>query len=132
MTVLVVSGACASGSSSGSTPSSPSGVTELTGSWTGRANGVEPADFSLSLTQSGAVISGSGQVFFPGDQSRLTLSVAGTASGSSVTLRIQPGARSVVTYQATADGRTMSGWLTGGDIQHDGPFSNTSLTLQRQ
>ena len=116
----------------GDTPASPSGESSLSGLWTGRANGIEPADFSMSLTQNGSAIAGSGQVFFPGDQTRLTLSITGSLSGAAVTLNIQPASRAMVNYQGTLDGRAIAGRLNGGDVQHDGPFVNTALTLLRQ
>ena len=125
---LLVAG-CGSGGGADST--APSGT--LSGTWVGRASGTETADFTLALAQSGSSVTGSGNVFFPGDRNQFSLDVAGSTTGESVELTIRVASRgSPVTYVGKRDGPVIRGRLTGGNIQHDGPFTDTPLELARQ
>ena len=59
----------------------------------------------------------------------------GSVIGSSVDLTVQlrsPRAGPAITYTGPVNGATILGRLNGGNIQHDGPFTNTPLTLTKQ
>lgn len=129
---LFVAGCSSSGGSS--TPTSPS-TASLTGTWVGRASGIEIADFTMALVQSGTSVTGTGDVFFPGDGNRFAFDVTGSNDGSTVSLSIQlrqPRQGPAISYAGPVNGSMILGRLNGGNIQHDGPFTNTPLTLSSQ
>jgi hypothetical protein len=116
------------------TVTDPTGTT-VSGTWTGRANGIEPADFTLVLSQSGTTVTGTGNIFFPGDGQRYLFDVTGSTTGSGFTVTLQlrpPPQRPSISYAGSWDAKGMTGRLNGGDLQHDGPFADTPLSLTKQ
>jgi len=89
----------------------------------------------MALVQSGTNLTGTGDVFFPGDGNRFAFDVTGSSDGSNVSLTIQlrpPRQGPAITYAGPVNGSMILGRLNGGNIQHDGPFLNTPLTLSSQ
>ena len=127
--------ACGSNGDDAASSTGPTG-TSLSGTWTGRASGTETADFTFTLTQTSGSVTGTGAVSFPGDGSRFAFDATGAGTGSNVELTIQlraPRQGPAITYSGKLDGSvTMRGNLNGGNIQHDGPFTSTPLTLNKQ
>lgn len=122
---------CGSYEGTSGTPTGAS-VSSVSGTWTGRASGVETADFTLALTQVGTSVTGTGEVSFPGDQNRFAFDVTGSLPGSTITLTIQLRQRPPISYTGSVDGQAIRGRLNGGNIQHDGPFGDTPLTLDKR
>ena len=127
---LVASGLLLAGCDSGGIDPSR---TTVAGNWAGRASGIETADFILVLIQAGSSLTGTGEVFLPGNGNRFPLDATGSMTGLDVALTIQlRRGGPAISYAGSVDRLTITGRLNGGDIQHDGPFSNTPLTLTKQ
>lgn len=132
--VLLTAAGCGGAQSN---PVAPSPAVAAGGTWSGRSQGVEPTDWSMTLSQSGTTVNGTGTNQGLTDKTTKIFDVTGSFStpNLNLTIQIRPTSadpvRPAISYVATISGNTITGTLNGGNIQHDGPFVNTALVLTK-
>jgi hypothetical protein len=87
----------------------------VTGTWRGQSAG---QTFVIDMQQAGATVAGNGTV--TGTAGSRTLSVSGTFNQPAFSGTFTPNGAGAITYNATVEGSTMVGTLTGGGFNGDG------------
>ena len=88
----------------------------VTGTWRGSSAG---QTFVVVMQQAGTTVAGSGTVTSTAAGTR-TLSVSGTFNQPAFSGTFTPNGAAAITYNATVEGRSMVGTLTGGGFNGDG------------
>ena len=87
----------------------------VTGTWRGNSAG---QTFLVVMQQSGTTVAGTGTI--TGTGGTRNLSVSGTFTEPSFSATLTPNGAPAITLQATVEGRSMVGTLTGGGFNGDG------------
>jgi hypothetical protein len=88
----------------------------VTGTWRGTSAG---QTFVVGMQQAGATVAGSGTIT-GGTAGARTVSVSGTFNQPAFSGTFTPNGAGAITYNATVEGSTMVGTLTGGGFNGDG------------
>jgi len=88
----------------------------VTGTWRGQSAG---QSFVVVMQQAGATVAGSGTLTSTVAGAR-TISVSGTFNQPAFSGTFTPNGAGAITYNATVEGSTMVGTLTGGGFNGDG------------
>jgi hypothetical protein len=87
----------------------------VTGTWRGNSAG---QTFVVVMQQAGLTVAGSGTI--TGAGGARTLSVSGSFNQPTFAGTFTPNGAAAITYNATVEGKTMVGTLTGGGFNGDG------------